>query len=1379
MATITTDTFLDVGSPRTAWETWTMNGATLTIRTDTRWHAQAPASMTGSIGSTTISSTLGWRVLIDARNVRWLAYNSGTGTVPAINTSITQWGVTGILLGVWANLTSAPTVVWAAMPTTGFLKFREVSGGGFTAWALTGIGASATGADVLWWIEVAQDQAVSNTVPRLGKFETKWWWFYLDNTNGTAGQIFQVPTNGGGAGTHVPWIQIETGVWTDVYEWYPSVLSATFIAGNFWTDVRSKVCETLGNGQVRIGNNGTVNVWFLPPSWCRVRIPNILWRQCTTAARATNQVPNATLTTRPDFVTTSAGDIDFEYFMNDWSHLFSSPYRVRHVNCATFDNIDISNCASPIDIDSVAVGNHTGTFVALNLTSNFVWWTIQNSKFFRTGAAAWWHACSMTACIDFTFTNCHFWVYTFARNTGRSINTSQCLDCTFNDCYQYNSQTTHNTSFRITHNWLDHNDRFVGNTNATSGIYAVQCLTSCDNILVNNLTFGMKGVVTNFTPPYLGLYASTNCSNLTFRNAGTRAVPLRVENVTNAPGAIFIDFWANASIRVQRCYLQFTRTSVFTTINTSKNITMESLHGTVGSLQTLSLNTLAKGVRATDNSVTGGASVYGSHYFDMFTADTTGRLWFAMNEPTSFSSSYVSLVLAWTTGGFTSAGSVAMPTINDRIILETPYFIKWHTWFQNIAPTITGTNTGNFTYEYQIDTGTGYGTYKTLNATNLSGETISPSTGYKIRLRITTATANTTNALTYIRLDTTSTLVAQTNNLYPLDLATITLTGYTVGTRIQIFDTTNNVELYNAVPASWTLVFETEYIANFNVRIRAMYMSGLTAKEFVEFTDTVTASGLSRTISQTDDAVYIANAVNGSTVTGITIDDAALLIETELWTYSWQEIYAYETYWLSTIQGIRDEWRFIEAIDQANYKIFDFKIKNVSSPSVPLTITWWYWFDSATGNAIDIIDTTGGTIFTAPDRVVPFATWWWWGGGDTKEDIYTYFTTGGRRLDASISSIPASVRTELSTELGRIDVSTSTRASQASVTALPTLTTIEWSTILAKEATANSAKIASESVDAKLTTGRATNLDNLNATISSRSTLTAPQVRTELATELGRIDTNISSRSTLTAPDVRSELSTELWRIDVATSTRLATAGYTAPDNTGISSLNTKLTTTRANNLDNLDVAVSSVWLSPSQEAKIDAIKAKTDNLPADPASNTQVNTRLASSSYTPAPSTTDIWTHSTRTLTVASGLTPSQEAKIDSIVSNTDSIPSDVWTHWTRTLTVASGLTPSQEAKIDDILAQTDSIPNDVWTHGTRTLTVASGLTPAQETKIDNIKSQTQTLERMERATVRIDTSTNTLIMEDEIWAIQSWDLQDESGSPSSISLFRRIKWA
>jgi len=71
-------------------------GAELTIRTDTRWNANSPASMLGSLGSQTVT----WGKLIyDATDVRWLAYDTGSGNVPAVNTSITQGGVTGILLG--------------------------------------------------------------------------------------------------------------------------------------------------------------------------------------------------------------------------------------------------------------------------------------------------------------------------------------------------------------------------------------------------------------------------------------------------------------------------------------------------------------------------------------------------------------------------------------------------------------------------------------------------------------------------------------------------------------------------------------------------------------------------------------------------------------------------------------------------------------------------------------------------------------------------------------------------------------------------------------------------------------------------------------------------------------------------------------------------------------------------------------------------------------------------------------------------------------------------------------------------------------------------------------------------------------------------------
>ena len=259
MATITTAVYLDSAS-RSAGEAMTINsGGSLTIRTDTRVHANAPASMTGSLGAITVNEGL---LSIDAQNVRWMPFDSGTGNVPAIGTTITQGAVSGYLLGVWATLLTAPTTAGSAMPTSGYIKFREVTGGTFTTGALTGIGASATSADVTGWIEVVHDQSVDITVPRLGRYQTRGNWFYLDNTNGSRAQVLQTPVNGGGANTYVPGVWIETAPSSNIYEQYPALNGAT----NGWAiqhigayeggaDARHKFVKMLTNGQKRTAWN--------------------------------------------------------------------------------------------------------------------------------------------------------------------------------------------------------------------------------------------------------------------------------------------------------------------------------------------------------------------------------------------------------------------------------------------------------------------------------------------------------------------------------------------------------------------------------------------------------------------------------------------------------------------------------------------------------------------------------------------------------------------------------------------------------------------------------------------------------------------------------------------------------------------------------------------------------------------------------------------------------------------------------------------------------------------------------------------------------------------------------------------------------------------
>jgi hypothetical protein len=756
--------------------------------------------MTGAIGALTISSTLGGGYTIDGRNVRWMPYDTGTGNVPAIGTTITQGGVSGYLLGVWASLTAAPTAVGAAMPASGFIKFREVTGGAFVAGALTGIGASATSPDVVGWIEVVHEQSIAITVPRLGDFTVRGDWFSLGTTSGAANQLVQIPTNGS-ATTYVPGVWIATTATPtsdEDYEFYPSIYAAAMIATNLGTDARSKFVCMETDGRIRIGHNGTVAVGFVPPAGRQIRIPNVFGRQCTAAARATNVIPSATQGTRPDFTTTNAGVIDIENFAVDWFMSFSQPYSVKLHHVAAFDFVYVSECASPLDIYDGGNGmSQTLDFRTFQLTSCFAGGTIDKWYCPRHQAGTSDHAAEIQFCVGQIITRMQSGIVTFARSSGAAYYVNQCSNLSFDQITNFNGQFTFITSADCTLTNLDHCDRYVGATNTTTGIYAVSVLSFCKNIIVNRITFGLKGTIPN-CHPYLGVFNAGNSSNVKFRNIGTRSAFLN-GGTANQPGSIYVSSGNNLDIKIQRCYMLPTRTSALSTLNSDKNMVYEHVYGDFADVSALAdLNAVAKNCGGT-NTTTGQASVYGTHFFDFFTSDTAGRLVLAMNEPTAETAAFVTFVSG--SPKFTSAGNAILALLNDEIIWEQSYYALGVTALANIVPTVTGTNVtfssgsrwGNHDLYFQIDKGTGYnGTWLNLNATTLSAHNdINPAIGFKLKIRAVCAIAATTNLLTFIRIDTVSSFANQTNNLYPLDTNTLTLTGLVAGSEVQAYLGTN------------------------------------------------------------------------------------------------------------------------------------------------------------------------------------------------------------------------------------------------------------------------------------------------------------------------------------------------------------------------------------------------------------------------------------------------------------------------------------------------------------------------------------------------------------------------------------------------------------
>lgn len=793
MATITTDTFLDGGTARTAGEAWTCNGGRLIIRTDSRWHANAPASMTGSLGAVTISATLGGGYTIDGTKVRWMPITGGSGTC-AIGTTISQGGVSGYFLGYWASLTSAPSTTIRA---TGFIKLREVTGGTFAAGALSGITATASGPDVVGWIEVVHDQSIAITVPRLGDFTVRGDWFVLGTTTGVANQLVQCPTNGSTT-SYVPGVYIETAV-AGEYEFVPSLYAGGMNSTNLGTDARSKFVCMETNGAIRIGTNGTEAIGYVWPAGRKIRIPNVIGRQCTTAARATNAIPSATAATRPDFTTTSAGYIDIENFMSDWYLLFAQPYYVKLKNTATFDYINISECATAFEVTNGGSGiSQSLDARTVTLISNFAGGTITDWTCHRYAAGTTDHAFVVLYCIGQTYTRVKSGIVTFARSTGVAFLITQSSNQTFNNCYQFNQGMNFTTCFDCTVNDHDHCDRYMGAT-TTTGVYAFVVASSCENIVIDGVTFGLGGTVAN-CHPYTAVFNVSLSKNCKFRNMGTRSA-FASGGSANNPANIFVSGGNNQNLKFQRLYLAPLRTGTITTVNSDTGNVYEHVYGDgADAIVTAVLNGHIKNCNGT-TSVTGQASVYGTHFWDAFVSDTVGRITLPMNEPTSLTAAYVTTVAG--TPKFTSAGQLVMASLNDEIIFEMDYFCLGVVSFTNTAPVVTGTNVtyvsgpdwGNHDIYFQYDIGSGWnGSWLDLTAANLVAVgAINPAIGVKLKYRIVCDTASTTNALTYIRVQTDSTLAAQSDNLYPLDTATTTIQANIplTGAEVRVYDKDN------------------------------------------------------------------------------------------------------------------------------------------------------------------------------------------------------------------------------------------------------------------------------------------------------------------------------------------------------------------------------------------------------------------------------------------------------------------------------------------------------------------------------------------------------------------------------------------------------------
>jgi hypothetical protein len=775
-----------VATARTGGDTVDTNGFRLTIDQDSRYGLGGTTSTTW--GSLTINASKGGEIHIDGTKVWMIPYTGGSGTL-TLGAAVTIGSATGNTIGIYTSLTAAPTTTGA----TGWLKLTNVSGtlpssGSFTQ---AGFTFTISAAPFRGFIEVNGDEASTIVANRLGTFRITGSWYALGTTSGVSNQTLQIPNNG--TARYVAGVFIEKNAGAQDYEFYPNAGTATTIGTEA---ARGKVVWIDANGLVRIGNSGSATNGFTPAAGLAVVVPNVFLENNTTAARTANVIPNATVASRYDFTCTGGGVLEIDKCNSAWYLSAIQAYSVNVSDSGFVDAIMLSEIASAMTFSRVGVGNKPTTALLTNpltMTYCFAGGIFTDCVWTRVSMATYGAYTNVLNDVDgFTFVRDTTRANTIRGNaTTYAWNAIRANNCTWINPVIIQGALYLTTCANITITDTVYCEAVSGTTVTTYPGYVWVAHSVSTNVTISGLTLP----VANNHPYTSLLWVGVASNRIKLRNIGTRVAPLNL-GTTNGCGLVYQLATGAADIKIQRVYTSNTRTGIMSGDNSCNRVTEENVAGDYADAVDVvaCLNMRRKGV-GTTGALTSQVSVYGTHWYDVYTSTTAGRLVFMMNEPTSSSAPYVTLTNG---ANFTSAGSLYMPTIGMTALFETDYFILGHTGFANSAAVMAGGTVGNYRFEYSINKNDGNG-WSTMTSssytaaalgTALNGITgISDAVGFKIRLQIKTTTTNTT-AITSLYLITTTTATSQ-DNLYPLDLNTLTFTGLIAGTEVRVYSGTD------------------------------------------------------------------------------------------------------------------------------------------------------------------------------------------------------------------------------------------------------------------------------------------------------------------------------------------------------------------------------------------------------------------------------------------------------------------------------------------------------------------------------------------------------------------------------------------------------------
>lgn len=811
--TITTDVNIDELTAKAGADTYNINGGSITIDQDSRYGLNQTTSTV--LGNITISSSLGGNVIVDARHVRLIPFENGSGSVPAAGTVISQGSVTSKLIGVWSSLTAAPIAAGSSMPSTGFIKVKQVSQIlGYTAGALTGITADSTGSDTSGWIELVAQDLLTFTIPRLGSFEAYGDWFYLGETNGSAGQTLQIPNSG--LSIWLSGVFIEDSPGSDNYLFYPNCLPSVVVQSNDSVIGRSVAINN--RGLVYIGHNSSVVSGYLPPSGCKVRIPNV-FMQCSASGGATvNKIPHSTLTSRFEFNVSSGGSIKLDTVSSAWYFNCSYVYNFWTERTVFLDSVILNSAVNRIHwVDSHVAGKAdvAGGGYALNVSYSNAGIDLLNATFSKGNSNFCINAIGANQNIRNVICRLENGAYAASiANFGSSDN------------YIENISVINGYVSVIGINITIKDVRFastvlaVGTDGASLMPGSVVITSSYSyNCVVDGITLLADGF-----HPYAAVSGSfvsnSNYPDKIFtKNIGSRASPIDLGSYTKKVTCVA---YGGASSQVYPYYLEYRNIYVngVTAVGGANQNISGSLFANVycgystplGSIY--GQNTEYRSV-AFNGTYTVTSSAFGSHYLSGFTSDTEGKLILFMNEPSTTSIQYINSDNAKFTGG----GYLTLPKAGNYCEWEWSYTILGFTAFAEALPTITNATASNFKIEISVDTGSGYSNYIEMIYGDelLAFNPLSPSDGFKIKVKLTALTNN-TNTVKDIQIAMVTTLDDQ-HILYPEESANFELTGLVFGSDVTIKLAGTETILTNREDVSSTSLVYTYYSTDLYVDV--------------------------------------------------------------------------------------------------------------------------------------------------------------------------------------------------------------------------------------------------------------------------------------------------------------------------------------------------------------------------------------------------------------------------------------------------------------------------------------------------------------------------------------------------------------------------------